>query len=316
MKKLLCLAMCFLMLFSFVACGGSGNDTDADANNGGSTGIAATSIKFAKTDYSVGIGEEIDLSSEITVEPKDADVVFSVSNDDYAVVSGKGVVSGEGVGKVTLTAASKDGSVKATCKVDVYGFGSISCTGESSPNLNDNKIVCKRPGTPEFTHDGGAIIILVSKKATPDTDYANLINLKSGAFSENYDGYHIAQSADGNCSYKLENIPTGDYYGIIISRFEYKTLIGRAKSRVDYYKTRNIPDQLKAKGLGSVLSDDAMNAIATIAKENEFCVKEITIEHEVDKTFAALFYADTTSIETKDQPYLGLSIDEFKDQMK
>ncbi len=313
MKKLLCLAMCFLMLFSFVACGGgSDKDTEVGAGNGGSTGVAATSIKFAKTAYSVGIGKEIDLSSEITVEPKGADVVFSVSNDDCAVVSGKGVVSGEGIGKVTLTAASNDGKVKATCEVDVHGFGSISCKNTT----NDNKIVCKRPGTPEFTLDGGALIILISKKATPETDYSNLINLKSGQFSENYDGYHIAQTAEGNSEYTLENIPTGDYYGIIVSYYDYGLLMKNAAARVEYYNNRNIPEQLKAKGLANVLSEEAINKIATIAAKREYCVKEITIEHEKDKTFAALFYSDTANIEKKDLPYLGISIDEFNAQMK
>lgn len=312
MKKLLCLAMCFLMLFSFVACGGSDKDTDTGANNGGSTGIAATSIKFAKDMYALGVGQEIDLSSEITVEPKGADVVFSVSNDDYAVVSKDGVVSGEGIGKVTLTAASNDGKVKATCEVDIHGFGSISCNNTT----NDNKIVCKRPVTPEFTHDGGALIILVSKNATPETDYSNLINLKSGQFSENYDGYHIAQTAEGNSEYTLENIPTGDYYGIIVSYYDYGLLINKAAARLEYYNRRNIPEQLKAKGLGNVLSEEAINKIATIAAKREFCVKEITIENDKDKTFAALFYADTSNIETKDLPYLGISIDEFNAQMK
>lgn len=307
MKKLLCLAMCFLMLFSFVACGGSDKDTDTGANNGGSTGVAATSIKFAKDMYALGVGQEIDLSSEIIVEPKGADVVFSVSNDDYAVVSKDGVVSGEGMGLVTITAASGDGSVKATCKVDVYGYGSISCNNSG----NHDKIVCKRPGTPEFTHDGGALIILVSKKATPETDYSNLINLKSGQFSENYDGYHIAKTKEGDSTYKLENIPTGDYYGIIISLYDYNLLVGKVESRKQYYKTRNIPEQLKAKGVGNILSEDAINAIATIAKEKEYCVKEITIENEKDKTFAALFYGDKTNIEAKDVPYLGIPLDEF-----
>lgn len=307
MKKLLCLAMCFLMLFSFVACGGSDKDTDTGANNGGSTGVAATSIKFAKDMYALGVGQEIDLSSEIIVEPKGADVVFSVSNDDFAVVSKDGVVSGEGMGLVTITAASGDGSVKATCKVDVYGYGSISCNNSG----NHDKIVCKRPGTPEFTHDGGALIILVSKKATPETDYSNLINLKSGQFSENYDGYHIAKTKEGDSTYKLENIPTGDYYGIIISLYDYNLLVGKVESRKQYYKTRNIPEQLKAKGVGNILSEDAINAIATIAKEKEYCVKEITIENEKDKTFAALFYGDKTNIEAKDVPYLGIPLDEF-----
>lgn len=307
MKKLLCLAMCFLMLFSFVACGGSDKDTDTGANNGGSTGVAATSIKFAKDMYALGVGQEIDLSSEIIVEPKGADVVFSVSNDDFAVVSKDGVVSGEGMGLVTITAASGDGSVKATCKVDVYGYGSISCNNSG----NHDKIVCKRPGTPEFTHDGGALIILVSKKATPETDYSNLINLKSGQFSENYDGYHIAKTKEGDSTYKLENIPTGDYYGIIISLYDYNLLVGKVESRKQYYKTRNIPEQLKAKGVGNILSEDAINAIATIAKEKEYCVKEITIENEKDKTFAALFYGDKSNIEAKDVPYLGIPLDEF-----
>ena len=53
-----------------------------------------------------------------------------------------------------------------------------------------------------------------------------------------------------------------------------------------------------------------------LTNDGDFANKLMHPKHEVDKTFAALFYADTTSIETKDQPYLGLSIDEFKDQMK
>ena len=75
---------------------------------------------------------------------------------------------------------------------------------------------------------------------------------------------------------------------------------------------------LKEKGynpvnqiVGYILSEDAINAIATIAKEKEYCVKEITIENEKDKTFAALFYGDKTNIEAKDVPYLGIPLDEF-----
>ena len=311
MKKLLCLAMCFLMLFSFVACGGSGDSTDTGANNGGSTGVAATSIKFNKTDYSVGIGEDIDLSSEITVEPNGADVVFTVSGDS-AVVSGKGVVSGEGVGKVTVTAASKDGSVKATCKVDVYGFGGIYCTGDSI----ESRISCKRPSTPEFTLDKGSLIILVSKNATADTDYSELVNLKSGSFAENYDQYHIVQTGTSNSKYELKNIPTGDYYGIIVSYYDYNEQAHAVSARLQYYKTRNVAEQLKAKGVGNVLSEAAINKLTEIVKDREYCVKEITIEHEVDKSFSALFYADTGNITAPYYPYLAFSIDEFNAQMK
>ena len=82
--------------------------------------VAVKSIKLNKTSVSIAKGKTYTLQATIT--PSNATnktVTWKSSNTKIATVSSKGVVKGVKAGTVTITAVTKDGSKKASCKVTV-----------------------------------------------------------------------------------------------------------------------------------------------------------------------------------------------------
>ena len=87
MKKLLALVLCFVMVFCFAACGGSSEGADSKNAN---TGKEPTSISFNTETITIGVDEYYSLSKNITFEPADAKITYTVSDENICEASKKG----------------------------------------------------------------------------------------------------------------------------------------------------------------------------------------------------------------------------------
>ena len=92
-----------------------------------------TGITLNKTSATINKGKTIQLKA--TIKPEDATnqgITWTSSNTSVATVSTAGKVTGKGKGTATITAKTKDGGYKATCKVTVkLGVNSISVSPTS-----------------------------------------------------------------------------------------------------------------------------------------------------------------------------------------
>ncbi len=88
--------------------------------------VKVTGVKLNKKSANVMKGKTLTLKA--TVSPSDAsnkNVTWKSSNSKVATVSKKGVVKGIKAGTATITATTKDGSKKATCKITVNEIKSV-----------------------------------------------------------------------------------------------------------------------------------------------------------------------------------------------
>lgn len=98
--------------------------TSGDGNASATCRINVTQkvkkLKFAESTYTVKAGSKKTLVCKVTpASATETNYKWSSSNKKIATVSSKGVVKGIGAGKVTITAKTQDGKVKATCTVKV-----------------------------------------------------------------------------------------------------------------------------------------------------------------------------------------------------
>ena len=285
MKKLLCLLMSVLVLFAFAACGSSesGDDTSSDA---GATG-AATAITFDAESYTVEVGEYITLKENITVTPEGADVKFSCSDDTVAELysATNGEFYGAKSGEVTVTAASSDGKVTATCKLVVAGIGTIVGRDDDT---NVGGITNKRWGAVERPDDSEAYIVIVPKGLS-GADMSKAVALEAGEKAADgscavaVNGYYIAKTGDtGN--YTLEDIPEGDYVGIIISSMDYTTR--------KQYDVNTALSTFKASAMGSYFTDAEASEFVQKFFNREFYVGEFTVTANTKTVFGYDFEPD------------------------
>ena len=289
MKKILCLILAVAMLFSFAACGGSeSSEAESVADNTESTATGATSIKFAADTYEVKVGGYKMVSDGIVIEPAGAKVVYSSSDTDVVSISKKGEVNGLKEGTVTITAKSEDGSVSATCTVVVLGYGSIVARDEET---KVGGITQKRYKAPEAPDDTNAIVVIISKNVDKAADKAIVTSFDFGARNEDGyyfksgEGFYVTRNNDkGN--YLLEDVPTGDYVGLIICSKDY--------TNYKTYDNSTIAANLKASALAGVLSDAEIDAIAARPEiqSREFVVKEFSVKAEETTVFGHDFRID------------------------
>jgi hypothetical protein len=283
MKKILSLILAIAMLFCFAACGGS-DSTDSSAE--GTTG--ATSIKFSAESYEVRVNGYKMVSDGIVIEPAGAKVVYESSDNDVATISKKGEVNGLKEGTVTITAKSEDGKVSATCTVVVKGFGSIVARDAKT---GEGGITQKRYNAPEAPDDTNAIIVIISKNVDKSADKTIVTTLdygtrnEDGYYNMSGEGFYVTRNNDkGN--YLLEDVPTGEYVGLIICSKDY--------TNYKSYDNSTIASTLKASKLSEVLSDAEIEAIAGCApiQSREFYVSEFSVEAEQTTVFGHAFRID------------------------
>lgn len=288
MKNLLCLMLSVLVLFAFAACGGSDKDT---SNNGstaseGKASTAATSIKFDAESYTVEVDDYIMLSDHITVEPAGAVVKYTCSDETVAEVSSpsKGEFMGLKTGEVTVTAASEDGSVTATCKLVVAGMGTVVARKD-----NEGGITNKRWGAVERPDDSDALILLISKNIANGTDMTKAVALEcgeegtDGSCAAAYDGFFVAKTGDtGN--YELAKVPEGAYVGLIVSSMDYIT----RKS----YDVATATSKIKASAIAGYFTDAQINELVSKIYNREFYVGEISVTANETTIFGHDFQPD------------------------
>ena len=122
MKKLLCLMMSVLLLFSFAACGG---DSEGTGSNSSTDTASVTVLKFDAESYTIGIAESIELSKYVIVEPAGTKLNFTSDNAEVANIynATTGDYEGAKTGETTVTVTA--GSLTATCKLIVAGKGTV-----------------------------------------------------------------------------------------------------------------------------------------------------------------------------------------------
>ena len=90
------------------------------------TTVHATGVTLNKTSADLEVGKTLQLAA--TVAPSNATdktVTWSTSNKAVAVVSAKGLVTTKGGGTAVITATTKDGAFKASCKIRVFGKSNV-----------------------------------------------------------------------------------------------------------------------------------------------------------------------------------------------
>ncbi len=285
MKKLLCLLMAVVLVFAFAACGNS--DKDDASKPDGNAATVATSIKFDAESYTVGVEDYLMISEHVTVEPAGAKVVYSSSDETIAELSSvKGEFYGVKSGEVTVTAKSEDGKVSATCKLLVVGFGSIV---DSDGNVGG--ITNKRWGYSEVRGDADAYVIIVPKNLEDGTDMSKAVDYITttsekagdGSCAVAVNGYYVAKTGD-TCNYKIENVPEGEYIGLIISSWDYTT-------KKDYDKATAV-STFKASAMGKYFSDAEINSLVSKFYEREFYVGELSVTTNNNTIFGYNFEPD------------------------
>lgn len=291
MKKLLCLMLSLMLLFSFAACGEeSGGTTNSNSTPSvDDNGSKATAISFDAESYTVAAGEYIELIDHVTVEPAGEKVTFSCSDESIAEVfsAARGEILGAAVGEVTITVTS--GKVSATCKLNVIGLGNI-CARDDATNTGGS-ITNKRWMAAEKPVDTNAYIVIISKDIAENADMSNAVALNAGTEQADgmaiaqYDGYYVINS-DNTGNYRLENVPVGEYVGLIVSSnlYAYKT----------YTKDAAIA-QFKETEIASYFTDAEINTLVSSFYNREFHVGTIKVEATKTSIFTHAFRIDGTN---------------------
>lgn len=117
MKKI-CVLLCLLMpMLLLTACGGNGNDDPDKTTNAEKKEGIELSVGSRMT---LGVGETKQIQAiDVKNESQMTNVVWTSEDPTIATVDFNGMVTGVADGETTITAASIDGSYKASCKVSV-----------------------------------------------------------------------------------------------------------------------------------------------------------------------------------------------------
>ena len=204
------LALC-LVLTLFVACDSSdssnptnnvnqGQQTEKEPEKETEKRIEVNNIFLSKGELTLGIGETANLIATVSPGNVETTLMWSSSDDSVAEVSNQGEVTAKSEGDAVIKVEAPSG-VLAVCNVTVK-IKTGKVTGTVTYKYNDyvgNKA------------DTGAKVILVSKSVTSLPDSLGL-----GMISELPEGCY-GKKVDGSGNYTFDNVPTGEYYLIIIS---------------------------------------------------------------------------------------------------
>lgn len=285
MKKLLCLALTLVMLFSFAACGGKGN---SDGDKGAADDVK---IEFKAEKYTVEVGGYITFSEMLTVTPAGTELTYTCSDTSVASLfaPSKGEFEGLKAGEVTITAATKDGKASATCTLTVVGMGTVvgrSVDEETGAAIGG--IANKYWSAVETPDDCDARIILISKNIAKGTDMTNAANLDYGEPGE--DGSAAAAYANSsyfvgrtgtNANYTFEKVPEGEYVGLIISSFDYTTF--------KTYTQASSVAKFKTTAIAKYFTDSQIETLVEQFYDREFFVDEFTVTAMKETVFGHIF---------------------------
>ena len=285
MKKLLCLALTLVMLFSFAACGGKG-DSDGDKGAAGDV-----KIEFKAEEYTVEVGGYITFSELLTVTPADTKLTYTSSDTSVASLftPSKGEFEGLKAGEVTITAATKDGKVSDTCTLTVVGMGTVvGRSVDEATGATIGGIANKYFTQIETPDDYDARIIIISKNIAEGTDMTDAVNLNYGEPGEDgsaaaayaNSSYFVAKTGT-NANYTLEKVPAGDYIGIIISSFDY--------TKYKNYDLASSVAKFKNTEIAKYFTDLEIDALVEQFYNSEFFVDEFTVTAMEETVFGHIF---------------------------
>ncbi len=280
MKKVLCLIMTVLLLFSFAACGGETPESPSSQESTGST--ANVTVKFDDDAYVIGIEENIILSEHIKVEPAGTKLSFSADKADIITLynATTGEFEGAKTGEVTVTVTA--GSATATCKVVVQGTGTVMAREEGSSDFGIANRWWKETETPS---DPNAKILIIPKNLTAGTDMAGAVALMSYADEtySKYDGYFVAKT-DVTGNYEIKYVPEGEYVALIVSSLDYTIH--------KEYKKEDAVATFKASDMGKFFTDAEIDTLVGGFYNREFIVKQLIVTANQVNVLGHVFEAD------------------------
>ena len=205
------LALC-LVLALFAACDSSdssyptnnvnqGQQTEKETEKETEKKPEVNNIFLSKSELSLGIGETVNLIATVSPGNVETTLTWSSSDDFVVEVNDQGKVTAKSEGDAVIKVEAPNG-VLAVCNVTVK-IKTGKVTGTVTYKYN-NYVGNKA--------DTGALVILVSKSVTslPDSLGLGLISgLPEGCYGK---------KVDGSGNYTFDNVPTGEYYLIIVSK--------------------------------------------------------------------------------------------------
>lgn len=207
--------------FNFV----SGTPTVPGAGNK----VAVTGVTLDKTTVTVDLSDKnTSFTLTATVAPEDASnkkVLWSSDNEDVASVTSKGIVTAKGVGTANITATTKDGSFKATCKLTVTDVNAPKQDSDGTyliGTAKELKWFADKVNSGSYT---------LNAKLTADIDLSTVCSATLGSWTpigcfEMNDGYYAGNFDGQNHTisnlYLYERIDTG----IIYTNSYYRGLFG------------------------------------------------------------------------------------------
>ena len=205
------LALC-LVLALFVACDSSDSSyptnnvnqeqqTEKETEKETEKKPEVNNIFLSKSELTLGIGETVNLIATVSPGNVETTLTWSSSDDFVVEVNDQGKVTAKSEGDAVIKVEAPNG-VLAVCNVTVK-IKTGKVTGTVTYKYN-NYVGNKA--------DTGALVILVSKSVTslPDSLGLGLISgLPEGCYGK---------KVDGSGNYTFDNVPTGEYYLIIVSK--------------------------------------------------------------------------------------------------
>lgn len=171
-------------------------------------GTDITGISFEKSNMQINKGASVSLKALISPEnPKDTDLVWSSGNNSVATVDANGAVKGVNTGNATITAATEDGGITATCALQVISTTQV-CTPVVS-NVTGNTLRLSWTKLPVF----GSIKYYIYYATSSKGKYRYLTNT-SGSYKDirtlsNGKTYYFKVRAKINSKYKEYSMATG-----------------------------------------------------------------------------------------------------------
>lgn len=194
---------------------------------GGGNKVAVTGVTLDKTTATVDLSDkETSFTLTATVAPKNASnkkVTWTSDNETVASVTSKGIVTAKGVGTATITATTKDGSFKATCKLTVTDVNAPETDSEGTYLISTAK---QLKWFADHVNSGSYTL---NAKLTADIDLSTVCSATLGSWTpigcfEMNDSYY-AGSFDGQ-HHTISNLYMKEWGNAVDTSTYYRSLFG------------------------------------------------------------------------------------------